>query len=53
MNQTTELRKEIQFYQNVMECTDRKWVKNSARNKKEKLEKKLNEFLFKTKTDEV
>ena len=45
MKQITEIRKEITFYEQVMECTDRKLVKDSARGKKEALELQLNELL--------
>ena len=47
MNQSTELRKEIAFYEKVMECSRRKLVKDSARAKKEEIEIKLNKVLTK------
>lgn len=45
MKQATQIRKEIKFYEQVMECTDRKLVKDAARGKKEELSNKLNELL--------
>lgn len=52
MNQKTELRKEIAFYEKVVACTDRKLVKDAARGKKLSLMKRLNKLITSNGTEE-